>query len=81
MRVWTASALNGYYSDPLVVFLAKGSQANGGSAVTKSGYFVTPHCDPECCAAFGGLSTADFGPFATAIAARNWSRRHLVETR
>jgi hypothetical protein len=81
MRAWTVSALNGYYSDPLVVFLAKGSRANGVSAVTKSGYFVTPHCDPDCCAAFGGISTTDFGPFATSGAARNWSRRHLVETR
>jgi hypothetical protein len=81
MRAWTGSALNGYYSDPLVVFLAKGARANGGLAVTKAGYFVTPHCDPDCCAAFGGISTADFGPFATAGAARDWSRTHLVETR
>jgi hypothetical protein len=70
MRAWTGSALNGYYSNPLAVFRPKGD--------TKAGYFITPHCDPDCCQAFGGVAAADFGPFATAAEARKWSRTNLV---
>ena len=31
------------------------------------GYFVEPVCEPGCC--------QPFGPFATEVAAREWSRR------
>lgn len=45
------------------------------------GYFIVPHCDPDCCAAFGGISTLTLGPFETRIKAREWSRKHMVDPR
>ena len=71
--------MNGYYRDPEVVFLAKGSTAGGRAAVASAGYFIAPHCDPDCCAAFGGVAAADIGPFVSAGAARKWSQTYLAE--
>ena len=65
MKTWSASAVGRYYGDPVIAFLP-------------DGYYIVPHCDPDCCRAFGGVSTADFGPFATRRKARNWSRKNLV---
>ena len=45
----------------------------------EAGYFITPHCDPECCEAFGGVSTVNLGPFDTAAEAREWSQANLGE--
>jgi hypothetical protein len=79
MRTWAASALDNYYRDPLVVFLPKGASADGVGTASAAGYFITPHCDPDCCDAFGSVSTVDFGPFATAAKAREWSQTNLIE--
>jgi hypothetical protein len=79
MRAWSMSAINSYYLDPVVKFLNAGYRDSGGAAVAISGYYVTPHCDPDCCKAFGGVSKGDLGPFGTAHEARQWSRKNLVE--
>ena len=65
MKTWSASAIGRYYGDPVITSLP-------------DGYYIVPHCDPDCCHAFGGVSTVDLGPFATRRKARNWSRKNLV---
>jgi hypothetical protein len=80
MRAWSRSAINSYYHDPVVTFLNAGHREPGGSAVAVSGYYVSPHCDPDCCQAFDGVSKVDIGPFRTAGEARQWSRKNLVGT-
>ena len=70
-----------HYLDPVVTFLNAGHREEGRAAVALSGYYVTPHCDPDCCQAFGDVSKTDMGPFRTAGEARQWSRSNLVETR
>lgn len=62
-----------YYLDPEIQFLA----AKREGAKSK-GYFIVPHCDPDCCAAFGGIATSKLGPFKTRIKARDWSRSYMV---
>jgi hypothetical protein len=80
MRAWSMSALNSYYREPVVAFLNTGHSESGGAAVAISGYYITPHCDPGCCQAFGGVSKVDLGPFRTADKAREWSRKNLVKS-
>jgi hypothetical protein len=78
MRVWSASAIDRYYLDPTIEFL----QTGDGDMRKPSGpgYYIVPHCDPDCCQAFGGVSIIDFGPFPTRVRARKWSRRNLVQS-
>jgi hypothetical protein len=78
MRIWSASAIGRYYLDPAIEFLQAGS--HDAERPTAAGYYIVPHCGPDCCQAFGGVSTADLGPFSTRIKARKWSRRYLVES-
>jgi hypothetical protein len=77
MKNWSSSAIDRYYLDPTIQFLA----ATKREGSKPGGYFVVPHCDPDCCAAFGGVSTANLGPFETRIKARDWSRKYMVEPR
>jgi hypothetical protein len=77
MRIWSASAIDRYYLDPTIEFL----QIQDRDALKPSGpgYYIVPHCDPDCCQAFGGVSIIDFGPFPTRVKARKWSRENLVQ--
>jgi hypothetical protein len=77
MRVWAASAINSYYLDPPIEFLQAGNR--GIRKPTAAGYYIVPHCSPGCCQAFGGISVANLGPFATRTKARTWSRTYLTE--
>jgi hypothetical protein len=77
MRVWSASAISRYYFDPGIKFLRSG--AHGLGKPTGAGYFIVPHCDPDCCQAVGGVAMVDLGPFSTRIKARDWSRTYLAE--
>jgi hypothetical protein len=79
MKTWTTSALNGYYRDPSIAFLDVGYREGGRPSIAIKGYYIVPHCDPDCCAAFGGVSKTDLGPFRTARGARDWSRGNLVD--
>jgi hypothetical protein len=81
MRAWSTSALNSYYLDPVVTFLSAGHREPGGTPIAIAGYYVTPHCDPDCCEAFGEVSKIDIGPFRSAGEARRWSRSNLAEDR
>jgi hypothetical protein len=78
MRAWTASAMRNYYLDPTIVFLDAGHRDSGRVGITQEGYYVAPHCDPDCCQAFGGISKFDFGPFLTADDARTWSVKNMA---
>jgi len=78
MRIWCASAVSRYYVDPAIKFLRAGNRGIGKS--TAAGYYIVPHCSPQCCHAFGGVSTADLGPFSTRTKARRWSRTYLTES-
>ena len=75
MKNWSLSAIDRYYFDPTIQFLTA-AKRNGAKL---GGYFIVPHCDPDCCAAFGGISTANLGPFETRIKAREWSRKYMVD--
>jgi len=77
MRVWSTSAVDGYYRDPTIVFLRAGNRAGGQRA--SRGYYIVPHCSPVCCQAFGGLGPRSLGPFSTRGKARIWSCRYLIE--
>jgi hypothetical protein len=77
MRTWCASAVDRYYFDPMIEFLQTGTLDIQG--LVASGYYIVPHCSPDCCQAFGGVTTNDLGPFSTRVKARAWSRKHLVE--
>ena len=77
MRIWSASAISRYYRDPTIEFLQPGNQSVGKPSTV--GYYIIPHCGPDCCQAFGGASTIDLGPFSTRIKARKWSRTYLTE--
>jgi hypothetical protein len=74
MRAWSASAINRYYTDPVIAFLRDGRPETDHEA----GYYIVPHCEPDCCHAFGGVAKADLGPFNTRSKARRWSRKNLV---
>jgi hypothetical protein len=76
MRIWSASAVSRYYVDPAIKFLRAGNRVGKPTA---AGYYIVPHCGPDCCQAFGGLSVADLGPFSTRTKARQWSRTYLTE--
>jgi hypothetical protein len=78
MRIWSASAIGRYYRDPTIEFLRAGNR--DAERPTAAGYYIVPHCGPDCCQAFGGVSTIDLGPFSTRIKARTWSRRYLAES-
>jgi hypothetical protein len=78
MRTWTKSALRNYYLDPLIVFLEVELRDAGRVPIARTGYYVAPHCDPDCCQAMGGVSRVDLGPFPTANAARKWSVKNLA---
>lgn len=78
MKAWSASALRRYYVDPLTVFLLHKDQGPG--AASGPGYYIVPHCDPDCCQTSGEISKAYFGPFATRAGAHEWSQTNLVET-
>lgn len=77
MKIWSASAIERYYRDPTIEFLKPGNPSVGKPAT--AGYYIVPHCDPDCCQAFGGASTSDLGPFSTRTKARRWSRTYLTE--
>jgi hypothetical protein len=77
MRIWSASAVGRYYLDPTIEFHQPGNRNNGKLAA--AGYYIVPHCGPNCCQAFGGVSTIDLGPFSTRTKARTWSRTYLSE--
>jgi hypothetical protein len=81
MRAWTASAIRNYYLDPEIVFLSAGHSDPGRVRLSQTGYYVTPHCEPDCCQAFGRVSGSSFGPFRTPADARAWSARNLGITR
>ena len=81
MKAWSTSAINSYYLDPVITFLAAGHRESQRKPVTLAGYYVTPHCDPDCCQAFGDVSKIDIGPFRSAGEARQWSRDNLAEAR
>lgn len=76
MEIWTASAIDSYYRDPAVEFLKSGH--GGIRKPHAAGYYIVPHCSPNCSHGFGSHSAIDLGPFSTPIKARNWSRKHLV---
>jgi hypothetical protein len=78
MRAWTASAMHSYYLDPEIVFLDTGHRDSKRGRLTQAGYYVAPHCDPDCCEAFGGISKSDFGPFLTPDDARTWSVKNMT---
>lgn len=73
MRSWSASAISRYYADPVIARMPDGRP---GTAPAR--YYIVPHCEPDCCHAFGGIATADLGPFRTRGRARSWSRKNLV---
>jgi hypothetical protein len=77
MRIWSASAVARYYLDPAIKFLRAGNHGTGKPAA--AGYYIVPHCSPDCCRAFGGVSLGDLGPFPTRTKARRWSRTYLTE--
>ena len=77
MKNWSSSAIDRYYSDPTIQFLAAATWEGS----RPEGYFIVPHCDPDCCAAFGGVSMLNLGPFETRIQAREWSRKYMVDPR
>jgi hypothetical protein len=78
MKTWTKSAMRNYYLDPAILFVEIGRRDDERPASVHPGYYVKPHCDPDCCQAIGNIPKADFGPFSTAIAARKWSARNLA---
>lgn len=78
MRIWSASAIGRYYLDPTIESLQAGNR--DAERPIAAGYYIVPHCGPDCCQAFGGVATADLGPFSTRTKARRWSRRYLVES-
>jgi hypothetical protein len=77
MRAWTLSALNEYYSEPPVAFLSVGTNKGVDRVVVAAGFYVTPHCAPDCCAALG-ITILAMGPFLSARDARKWSRANLM---
>jgi hypothetical protein len=77
MRAWTLSALNEYYSEPPVTFLSVGANTGVEPMIVTAGFYVTPHCDPECCEALG-ITILTMGPFLSASDARKWSRGNLM---
>jgi hypothetical protein len=78
VRPWTASALKQCYLDPPVVFLNRGPNAGFDPFILTAGYYVSPHCGPDCCGALG-ISILSMGPFRSAGAARKWSRSNLAK--
>jgi len=76
MKIWVASAVSRYYLDPSIDFLGVRNHGNGSGGA--GGYYIVPHCDPGCCQDFGGISTANLGPFLTRVKARNWSRKYMA---
>ena len=79
MEAWTRSAMDGYYRNPQISFLKIGARPAPDAPVTIAGYYIVPHCAPDCCALFGSVSKVDFGPFPTLHQARQWSRENLVD--
>jgi hypothetical protein len=80
MKTWTRSAIRSYYLDPVILFLGIGAGGQGRPPIVRAGYYVSPHCDPDCCQAMGGVSQLHLGPFPSAAAAREWSARNLAAT-
>ena len=78
MKTWTKSAIRTYYRDPAIRFVDAGSRDDGGEPVAHAGYYIAPHCDPDCCEAIRRVSKVDLGPFLTADAARRWSAKNLA---
>jgi hypothetical protein len=76
MRPWTASALKGFL-DPPVVILKKGANKHVGPGILTTGFYIAPHCDPDCCGTLG-ISILSLGPFRSASAARTWPGDNLV---
>lgn len=77
MLPWTLSALRQYYRDPPVVFLNEGTNEGVEPAIVTAGFYISPHCDPDCCGALG-ISILLMGPFRSAGDAQKWSRNNLV---
>jgi hypothetical protein len=78
MKAWTASAIRNYYLDPEIVFVEAGHRGPGHRHLTQAGYYVAPHCEPDCCQAVGGISRFDFGRFLTPDDARTWSVTNMA---
>jgi len=75
MKIWSASAITRYYLDPAIKFRRA---ENHGTGTPTAGYYIVPHCSPDCCRAFGGVALGDLGPFPTRTKARRWSRTYLA---
>ena len=71
--------MNSYYRDPEIVFREAGYRDAGHAAVTVAGHYIMPHCDPDCCGAFGELGAVHLGPFDTFDLAHQWSRLNLSQ--
>jgi|ETNmetMinimDraft_23_1059889.scaffolds.fasta_scaffold309077_1 hypothetical protein len=58
-----------YFMDPHVQFLLASDEEVAGGAITESGYYVFPFCDPMCC--------RPAGPFRSVVEAREWARKEF----
>jgi hypothetical protein len=79
MKTWTLSAMNGYYRDPPVTYLSVGQTEGAHLPIVSKGYYIVPHCEPDCCGEYGELTTASLGPFDTRDIAREWSCANLID--
>jgi hypothetical protein len=70
MEVWSDEALRAYYLNPVVREYEPDASVCG-PAITKTGWFVLPYCDPLCC--------PPHGPFDTMEAARRWSIENVEQ--
>ncbi len=77
MKAWTLSAMNGYYRDPAISYFKVGQMTDARVVIVSKGYYIVPHCDPECCE--GEFSTGSMGPFATNALALAWSRSNMID--
>lgn len=79
MKAWTLSAMNGYYRDPPITYFRVGQTEGTRVPIVTKGYYIVPHCDPDCCSEYGEVTTGSMGPFATRAIALEWSRMNLIE--
>ena len=69
--------MNEYYSEPPVTFLSVGVNKGINPMIVRAGFYIRPHCDPDCCAALG-ITILAMGPFLSTGEARKWSRKNLT---
>ena len=69
MEAWSPETIRAYYRDPEIAWLDVGYQC-AIPAINEAGYYVMPHCAPECC--------RPSRPFKTADEARAWSAEQLA---